>query len=51
VPNQGQAIFARLFSAWVTVAWGHKTPDIDFIELTEQITAMTTETKEQAHEA
>ena len=51
VPNQGQAIFARLFSAWVTVAWGHKTPDIDFIELTEQITAMTTETKDQAHEA
>ena len=51
VPNQVQAIFARLFSAWVTVAWGHKTPDIDFIELTEQITAMTTETKEQAHEA
>ncbi len=35
LPSQGQAIFARLFSAWVTVAWGHKTPDIDFIELTE----------------
>lgn len=51
VPNQGQAIFARLFSAWVAVAWGHKTPDINFVELTAQITAMTANTQEQAHEA
>ncbi len=51
MPAHGQVIFARLFSAWMRVAWGHQQVELDFIELTEQIQAMTSAIEEQAHEA
>ena len=40
VPEQWQAVFGTLFSAWVSVAWGHRKPNIDFEQLAEQIKQM-----------
>ncbi|WP_065978772.1 hypothetical protein [Pseudoalteromonas lipolytica] len=51
VPTHIHDIFTRLFTAWVSVAWGHQTPDLDFIALTEEIKAMTASKEESTHEA
>ncbi|RZF93100.1 hypothetical protein EXT42_08690 [Pseudoalteromonas sp. CO302Y] len=40
VSEQWQAVFSTLFSAWVSVAWGHRKPNIDFEQLAEQIKQM-----------